>query len=222
MILKAIDVYKSYISGKIEINVLCGLNLEVKKGEIVVIVGASGVGKSTLLNLLGTLDKPDKGEIRFEGENIAQLSKLARFRNESMGFVFQFHHLLPEFSALENVMLPGLIARRQQGKIKKEAELFLEEVGLGERKNHKPGQLSCGEAQRVAIVRALINNPQLILADEPTGNLDWHTAQEVYSLLEKLIREKNHTLIMVTHNDELAKRADRRLKLVDGKLKEGA
>ncbi|MEW6609081.1 MAG: ABC transporter ATP-binding protein [bacterium] len=222
MILKAIDVYKSYISGKIEIHVLCGLNLEVKKGEIVVIVGASGVGKSTLLNLLGTLDKPDEGEIRFEGEDIAQLSRLARFRNESMGFVFQFHHLLPEFSALENVMLPGLIARRQQGKIKKEAELLLEEVGLGERKNHKPGQLSCGEAQRVAIVRALINNPQLILADEPTGNLDWHTAQEVYSLLEKLIREKNHTLIMVTHNDELAKRADRRLKLVDGKLKEGA
>lgn len=217
IILKAIDIYKSYPSGKTRLDILKGLNLEVHRGEIVVIVGASGVGKSTLLNLLGTLDKPDKGEIRFEGKNIAQLNKLARFRNEAMGFVFQFHHLLPEFSALENVLLPALIGRRKSREVIKSAELLLEEVGLLQRKNHKPGQLSCGEAQRVAIVRALINNPALILADEPTGNLDSNTANEVFNLLQKLTKQRNQTLIMVTHNEELAKKGDRVLRLVEGK-----
>lgn len=220
IILKAIDIYKSYPTGKTKIDVLCGLNLEVKRQEIVVIVGASGVGKSTLLNLLGTLDKPDKGEIQFNGKPILHLNdkELSKFRNKSIGFIFQFHHLLPELSALENVMLPGLIARRGKKEVRKEAELLLEEVGLGERKNHKPVQLSCGEAQRVAIVRALINKPQLILADEPTGNLDSNTAKETYNLLEKLTKQKNHALVMVTHNEELAKKADRIFRLVEGKI----
>jgi len=220
MILRAIDIYKSYPSGKTRIDVLKGLNLEVHKGEILVIVGASGVGKSTLLNLLGTLDKADKGEIWFEGKILSELNgkKLTKFRNETLGFIFQFHHLLPEFSALENVMLPGLIARRKKSDIRKEAEWLLEEVGLSQRKNHRPAQLSCGEAQRVAIARAIINKPHLILADEPTGNLDSNTAAEVYNLLQKLTKQRNHTLIMVTHNEELAKKADRVLRLVDGKL----
>lgn len=217
--LKATNIYKSYPAGKIRINVLEGLNLEVKRGEFLVIVGTSGVGKSTLLNLLGTLDKPDSGEIEFEAKSLLQLKgkRLTKFRNESIGFIFQFHHLLPEFSAMENVLLPGLIARKKKKVLQKEAELLLEEVGLSQRKNHRPTQLSCGEAQRVAIVRALINNPQLVLADEPTGNLDAKSANEVYHLMEKLIRQRNHTLIMVTHNEELAKRGERILRLVDGK-----
>lgn len=220
MILKATNIYKSYVCDEIKVDVLKGLNLEVEKGEILVIVGASGIGKSTLLNLLGTLDKPDKGEIQFEGKNISQLNgrKLAKFRNESIGFIFQFHHLLPEFSACENVLLPGLIARKEKKGLQKEANLLLEKVGLGERKNHKPTQLSCGEAQRVAIVRALINAPLLVLADEPTGNLDSNTANEVYNLMQKLIKERNHTLVMVTHNEELAKRGDRIVRLVDGNI----
>jgi lipoprotein-releasing system ATP-binding protein len=219
LILKAIDIYKSYSTGKIKIDVLKGLNLEVKKGQILTIVGASGVGKTTLLNLLGTLDRPDRGDIQFDGKSILQLNgrKLAKFRNQTIGFIFQFHHLLPEFSALENVMLPGLIARKKKSKIKKDAELLLEEVGLYERKTHKPNQLSCGEAQRVAIVRALINNPKLILADEPTGNLDSNTAKEVYGILQRLTKQRNHTLVMVTHNEELAKNADTILRLVNGK-----
>lgn len=222
MILKATNIYKSYLAGKRKINVLYGLNLEVKRGEFLVIVGNSGVGKSTLLNLLGTLDKPDSGEIEFETKSLLQLKgkRLTKFRNESIGFIFQFHYLLPEFSAIENVLLPGLIARAEKRNLQKEAELLLAEVGLSERKNHRPTQLSCGEAQRVAIVRALINNPQLVLADEPTGNLDAKTANEVYHLMEKLIRQRNHTLIMVTHNEELAKRGERILRLVDGKTVE--
>lgn len=220
MILKATNIYKSYVCDETKVDVLKGLNLEVEKGEILVIVGASGVGKSTLLNLLGTLDKPDKGEIQFEGKSISQLNgrKLAKFRNESIGFIFQFHHLLPEFSACENVLLPGLIARKEKKGLQKEAKLLLEEVGLGERKNHRPTQLSCGEAQRVAIVRALINAPLLVLADEPTGNLDSNTANEVYNLMQKLIKQRNHTLVMVTHNEELAKRGNRIVRLVDGNI----
>jgi len=220
VIVKVVDIFKAYWYGKTKIDVLKGLNLEIKKGEFLAIVGASGVGKSTFLNLLGTLDKPDKGEIKFETRNISQLKgkKLIKFRNQSLGFIFQFHHLLPEFSALENVMLPGLIARRKKGEVKKEAELLLEEVGLEKRINHKPTQLSCGEAQRVALVRALINNPPLVLADEPTGNLDSYTANEVFNLLQRLTKERNHTLVMVTHNEELSKRADRVVRLVDGKI----
>lgn len=219
-ILEAGGIYKSYPSGKIKIDVLKGLNLEVKQGEILTIVGASGVGKTTLLNLLGTLDIPDKGTIHLEGKDILRLTgkKLAKFRNKTIGFIFQFHHLLPEFNALENVMLPGLIARRKKSIVKKEAFSLLEEVGLLDRKYHKPAQLSCGEAQRVAIIRALINNPKLILADEPTGNLDSNTANVVYYLLQRLTKQRNHTLIIVTHNEELAKKADRVLRLVDGKL----
>jgi len=220
MLVKVVDIYKSYWYEKTKIDVLKGINLEIKKGAFLVLVGASGVGKSTFLNLLGTLDKPDKGEIEFETKNIFQLNskELIRFRNQSLGFIFQFHHLLPEFTALENVILPGLIARRGKREVKEEAELLLEEVGLGKRKNHRPSQLSCGEAQRVAIVRALINNPQLVLADEPTGNLDFHTSKEVFHLLLKLTKERNHTLLLVTHNEDLAKRADRVLRLVEGKV----
>ncbi|MDI6735606.1 MAG: ABC transporter ATP-binding protein [bacterium] len=219
MLLQAIDIYKSYPSGKMRLDILKGLNLEVHKGKILVIIGASGAGKSTLLNLLGTLDKTDEGEILFEGKTLSRLNgkRLTKFRNETLGFIFQFHHLLPEFSALENVLLPALIGRRKGREVIKSAELLLEEVGLIQRKNHKPGQLSCGEAQRIAIVRALINNPALVLADEPTGNLDGQTANEVFSLLQKLTKERNQTLIMVTHNEELAKKGDRILRLVDGK-----
>ncbi|MFH1563081.1 MAG: ABC transporter ATP-binding protein [Nitrospirota bacterium] len=219
VILRAIDIHKSYLSGKTRIEILQGLNLEVHRGEILVIVGASGVGKSTLLNLLGTLDKTDKGEILFESKNLAELkdNEITNFRNKTIGFIFQSHHLLPEFNALENVLLPALIGRRKDREVRKSAELLLEEVGLIQRKNHKPGQLSCGEAQRVAIVRALINNPALVLADEPTGNLDGQTANEVFNLLQKLTKERNQTLIMVTHNEELAKRGDRVLRLVEGK-----
>lgn len=221
--IEVIDLYKSFpIAGK-ELVILKGVTIGIQKGELLAIVGASGVGKSTLLHLLGALDRPTSGKVFFEGIDLFSRSdrELAEFRNRKIGYVFQFHHLLPEFTALENVMMPGLIQRMERQKIETAAREMLEAVGLGHRLTHRPGQLSGGEQQRVAIARALVLQPQLILADEPTGNLDTHTSDEVFSLLKKLNRERGTTFILVTHNEKLSLQADRLIKMVDGKI-EGA
>ncbi|MBI4944912.1 MAG: ABC transporter ATP-binding protein [Bacteroidetes bacterium] len=212
--ISANNIHKSYGT----LAVLKGVSLEVKKGEIVSIVGASGAGKTTLLQILGTLDKTDKGEINIANINIVGLSdkELAEFRNKQIGFVFQFHHLLPEFTALENVCLPAFIA----GKGKVEAEIKAKELlsflGLTDRIDHKPSELSGGEQQRVAVARALINNPAVILADEPSGNLDSATAKELHRLFFTLREKFQQTFIIVTHNEELANMADRKLVMQDG------
>lgn len=221
--IEVIDLYKSFpIAGK-ELVILKGVTIGIQKGEMLAIVGASGVGKSTLLHLLGALDRPTSGKVIFEGADLFSRSdrELAEFRNRKIGYVFQFHHLLPEFTALENVMMPGLIQRMERRKIEATAREILEAVGLGHRLTHRPGQLSGGEQQRVAIARALVLQPQLILADEPTGNLDTHTSDEVFSLLKKLNRERGTTFVLVTHNEKLSLQADRLIKMVDGKI-EGA
>lgn len=208
------NIHKSYN----HLHVLKGVSLEIKKGEIISIVGASGAGKTTLLQILGTLDKPDSGEIIMNDVNIGQLNerKLSEFRNKQIGFVFQFHHLLPEFTALENVCLPAYIA----GKSKTEAEIkakdLLNLLGLSERSEHKPAALSGGEQQRVAVARALINSPAVILADEPSGNLDSASAKELHNLFFTLRSKFEQTFIIVTHNEELANMADRKLVIKDG------
>jgi lipoprotein-releasing system ATP-binding protein len=200
--------------------VVKGVNLEITPGEIVAIVGESGAGKSTLLQLLGTLDQPDAGEILINNTNIQQLSgkKLAQFRNQHLGFVFQFHQLLPEFTALENAMMPGLIAGASQKTAKARATDILEYLGLGDRLNHKPMQLSGGEQQRVAIARAQYNQPKVIFADEPTGNLDTANAEIIHQFFTKLRSDFNQTLVIVTHNMALANIADRTLRMKDGLL----
>ncbi len=214
--LVAKDIQKAYG----ELPILKGVNLEVGKGEIVSIVGSSGAGKTTLLQILGTLDKPDSGILEIGGINPFKLSQkeLANFRNKSLGFIFQFHQLLPEFTALENAMLPALIG----GKSKKEAEQLalplLERLGISSRKTHKPSELSGGEQQRVAVCRALINNPKVILADEPSGNLDTKNAKELHELFFQLRDEFNQTFVIVTHNEELAHMADRSLVMRDGRF----
>ncbi len=218
--IEVIDLYKSFpIAGK-ELVILKGVTISIQKGELLAIVGASGVGKSTLLHLLGALDRPTSGKIFFEGVDLFSRSdrELAEFRNRKIGYVFQFHHLLPEFTALENVMMPGLIQRMDRKRIEATAQETLESVGLGHRLTHRPGQLSGGEQQRVAIARALVLQPQLILADEPTGNLDTHTSDEVFGLLKKLNRERGTTFVLVTHNEKLSLQADRLIKMVDGKI----
>ena len=219
-LIRVVDLYKSYYDGLTELPVLKGVDLEVKKAEIVAIVGASGVGKSTLLHLLGGLDRPTEGTIYYEGDDIFALpdQELDRFRNEEIGFVFQFHHLLPEFTALENVAMPGLIAREQSDGALDRAKELLEFVGLGERLEHGPSELSGGERQRVAIARALVNQPKVVLADEPTGNLDQKTSEAVHDLLWTLNDQFNQTFIIVTHNQTLAQRADRLIQLVDGRV----
>ncbi|MEK0440989.1 MAG: hypothetical protein RLZZ504_1905 [Bacteroidota bacterium] len=201
--------------------VVKGVDLEIQAGEIVAIVGESGAGKSTLLQLLGTLDQPDAGEIRIHDTNITQLSgrKLAQFRNQHLGFVFQFHQLLPEFTALENAMMPGLIAGKPNKVAEKRAAELLEYLGLGDRKDHKPGQLSGGEQQRVAIARAQFNQPQVIFADEPTGNLDSGNAELIHQYFKQLQRDFNQTMVIVTHNTALADIANRTLRMQDGVLK---
>ncbi len=206
-------------SGKI-VEVLKGIDLTVAAGEMLAIEGASGAGKSTLLHILGALDRPTGGSVLFEGRDLFQQSDgdLAEFRNRHIGFVFQFHHLLPEFTAAENVMIPGLIQGMDEKEISRRAEKILGELGLGERLQHKPGELSGGEQQRVAVARALILGPRAILADEPTGNLDTKTGEEVHSLLVRINREQGITIIVVTHNPALAVRMNRRILLVDGKL----
>jgi lipoprotein-releasing system ATP-binding protein len=200
--------------------VLKGVDLEVKKGEIVSIAGPSGSGKSTLLHILGTLDTPDKGEIYLENRALHGLKGrlLAAFRNTHIGFVFQFHHLLPEFTAIENVCIPGWIAGRKKTEVSQEAHRLLDTLGLSERVENKPNQLSGGEQQRVAVARALINKPNIIFADEPTGNLDSLNARELHHLFFKLRESMDQTFLIVTHNEELAGMSDRVLHMRDGKL----
>jgi lipoprotein-releasing system ATP-binding protein len=216
-LIEAIGIIKSFEGSK-NINVLKGINLSIQKGSVVSIVGASGAGKSTLLNILGTLEKPDQGKVLIDGNEISELkgNKLSDFRNKNIGFIFQFHHLLPEFTALENAAMPAYIA----GKSKKEAESmaadYLNFLNLGERLNHKPSELSGGEQQRVAVARSLVNNPMVVFADEPSGNLDSENALELHQLFFKLRDKFNQTFVIVTHNEELANSADRKLKIKDG------
>jgi lipoprotein-releasing system ATP-binding protein len=212
--LKAQSIRKSY--GQLQI--LKGVDLEVKQGEIVTIVGASGAGKSSLLNILGTLDKPDSGKIFLNRIEVNQLSNknISAFRNRKIGFIFQFHHLLAEFNAIENVCIPALIAGDTRANAEKKAVKLLERLGLGERLDHKPNQLSGGEQQRVAVARALINRPALIFADEPSGNLDSTNANELHELFIKLRDEFDQTFVIVTHNEHLAELADRTVLMKDG------
>ncbi|HGJ64529.1 TPA: ABC transporter ATP-binding protein [bacterium] len=218
--LKTVELCKSYKSGQNELQVLQGIDITVKKGEIITIVGASGSGKTTLLNLLGTLDRPTSGTVFYQDQDIFSLNdkSLAQFRNREIGFVFQFHHLLPEFSAIENVMMPILIANESKDKAFGLAKELLQTVGLNGREHHRPSELSGGEQQRVAVARALVNNPNVVLADEPTGNLDRITGEAIHELLYKLNEKMNQTFIIVTHNESLAERADRIIKLTDGKV----
>lgn len=211
---KASGIRKSYGS----LNVLKGIEMEVKKGEVISIVGASGAGKSTLLHILGTLDTPDTGMLSIGHETISSKSPkaLASFRNHSIGFVFQFHNLLPEFTALENVMIPGLIARKNEADVRKKAVSVMELLGIAHRLDHKPSELSGGEQQRTAVARALINDPALVLADEPSGNLDSKNAQELHQLFFDLRKQLNQTFIIVTHNQQFAGLADRKLEIKDG------
>lgn len=201
------------------LEVLKGVDISIKKGEIVSIVGSSGAGKTTLLHILGTLDQPDKGELYFEGRRMDQLKgkELASFRNRNIGFVFQFHHLLPEFSALENVCIPGWIAGEKSNVLEKKAIALLERLGIAERASHKPSALSGGEQQRVAVARALINGPGIVFADEPTGNLDSANAASLHKLFQQLRDELNQTFVIVTHNEELAAMSDRIVHLRDGR-----
>jgi len=214
------DIHKSY--GSLE--VLKGISLEVEKGEIISIVGASGAGKSTLLHIIGTLDRADAGTIEMNSVNVRKLSdkKLAAFRNKHIGFVFQFHHLLPEFTALENICIPGFLGRRNKREVERKALDFLNFMGLKERSHHKPNELSGGEQQRVAVARALINNPDVILADEPSGNLDSASAVELHNLFFSLRNSFNQTYIIVTHNFDLANMADRKLTIRDGVIEKAS
>ncbi|HEY3131285.1 MAG TPA: ABC transporter ATP-binding protein [Acidobacteriota bacterium] len=214
------DLYKSYPSGNTVLHVLRGLALELERGDLLAVLGASGSGKSTFLHLLGGMEMPDAGVISFQGLELNSLNplQLAAFRNQKIGFVFQFHHLLPEFTALENVMLPLLIRKEPREKCRVAAARLLEDVGLKERATHTPGELSGGEQQRVAIARALAGNPEIVLADEPTGNLDARTAEAVHSLFRELHQQRIFTAIIVTHNPTLAAICRHRKTMRDGKL----
>ncbi|MEK0441043.1 MAG: hypothetical protein RL403_21 [Bacteroidota bacterium] len=209
-------IHKSY--GSLE--VLKGVDLEISKGEIVSIVGASGAGKSTLLHILGTLDRPDQGELSLNAQNLMQLKgdSLAEFRNAKIGFVFQFHNLLPEFTALENICIPGFIQGREEKELKKRAEELGEILGIRHQLDHKPSELSGGEQQRVAVARALINNPDLVFADEPSGNLDTSNARTLHDLFFKLRDTYHLSFVLVTHNEELAAMADRKVVMKDGRI----
>jgi len=216
------NLTKVYPHSGRDINVLRGLNFELRPGEVASVVGASGVGKSTLLHVLGTLDTPTSGTIMFDGVNVTAMgpTRLAEFRNNEIGFVFQFHHLLPEFTALENAMMPGLINRLPRAAAAERATAMLRRLGLAERLTHRPGELSGGEQQRVALARALLLRPRLLLADEPTGNLDTKTGREMHELFFELNRELEMTILIVTHNDELAARTPRKLRMADGLIVE--
>ena len=224
IVLEGVDIHKSFQTGVETLHVLKGVDIGIRRGEIVSVVGASGVGKSTLLHILGALDRPTKGRVRLNSTDVFALSdkRLAHFRNKTIGFVFQFHHLLPEFSALENVMMPRIIAGEERGSIKEKAEGLLSEVGLADRVHHKPGELSGGEQQRVAVARALINEPQIVIADEPSGNLDKTTGEEIHNLISELNQKKGQSFIIATHNHLLAQRAHRIITLVEGKAMPGS
>ena len=214
--LEAINIYKSYPN----VEVLKGVSLKIAKGEIVSIVGASGAGKSTLLQLLGTLDNLDSGTIIINKEDLSKLSSksLSAFRNNYLGFIFQFHNLLPEFTALENVCIPGYLGKRNPAEVEKKAKYLMDYLGISHRLTHKPSEMSGGEQQRAAIARALVNDPLIIFADEPTGNLDSHNAEEMHKLFFQLRKEFNQTFVIVTHNEKLASEADRKLEMIDGRL----
>ena len=216
----ASSLVKGYRTAAGHVPVLQGLDLEVAAGEMLAITGASGVGKSTLLHVLGTLDRPDTGRVCVQGEDVLSLNegRLRAFRNRTLGFVFQFHHLLPEFTALENVMMPLLIARRSEAESAARARELLRELGLEDREAHRPGALSGGEQQRVAVARALVQSPRALLADEPTGNLDRDTGTRLHALLRRLNQERGITVVVVTHNEALAASCDRTLRLESGRL----
>jgi lipoprotein-releasing system ATP-binding protein len=214
--LEAKNIHKKYS----DVEVLKGVDIKISKGEIVSIIGASGAGKSTLLHILGTLDKPDSGSILLNDIEVEKLSgkSLAKFRNDHIGFVFQFHHLLPEFTALENVCIPGWIGGKNKSNTENRAKELLDYLGLNKKFENKPGQLSGGEQQRVAVARALVNNPLIVLADEPTGNLDSTNANDLHQLFINLRGEFHQTFLIVTHNQDLAKKSDRILQMKDGKM----
>jgi len=223
IILKAENIHKIFSLGKnVKLHVLKGIDLEVRRGEIIAIVGASGAGKSTLLHILGTLDRPSEGRVLFDGVDVFKMddSSLARFRNKKIGFVFQFHHLLPEFTAIENVAMPAMISGKSFSEVKDRAFWLLKEVGLADRVNHKPSELSGGEQQRVAVARALMNSPEIVLADEPSGNLDSRNAEALHDLIVELNKKHGQTFVIATHNEKLAEKADRIVKIVDGKIYE--
>ena len=214
--LTATNIHKRYGT----VDVLKGVDVTINNGEVVSIVGPSGSGKSTFLHILGTLDKPDQGEVHLHQQNITRLlgNSLSSFRNKHIGFVFQFHHLLPEFSALENVCIPGWLTKKNKSDVKSKAVSLLKTLGLGHRIENKPSQLSGGEQQRVAVARALINSPEIVFADEPTGNLDTANAKELHQLFFELRRQFQQTFLIVTHNEELAQLSDRVLHMKDGKI----
>ena len=217
------ELHKVFLHGGRELPVLRGINIDLGVAEMLSVVGMSGAGKSTMLHILGALDRPSRGQIIFDGTDLVRMgaSQLAAFRNRSIGFVFQFHHLLPEFTALENVMMPCLIQRLSRRKAVDQAAELLEKVGLGSRIAHRPGELSGGEQQRVALARALVMKPALLLADEPTGNLDSQTSASIHDLFFELNESLGTTMLIVTHNPALAQRMPRRLRMVDGQLVEG-
>jgi len=214
MILEGKQLFKSYG----DLNVLKGIDIGIDKGEIVSIVGASGAGKSTLLHILGTLDTADAGDLFVQGENVTKLNsnQMARFRNVNIGFVFQFHNLLPEFSAMENICIPGYISKRDTNEVENKAMQLMDLLGISDRKNNKPSELSGGEQQRASVARALINDPKIVFADEPSGNLDSKNANELHELFFQLRKELNQTFVIVTHNEHLAQMADRILEIKDG------
>ncbi len=218
--IKITDLHKSFSMGAYELPVLKGITLEIRRGELVAIVGASGAGKSTLLHIIGTLDRPTSGTVSFDGQDLFQLSEpqQADFRNRHIGFVFQFHHLLPEFTALENACMPALVQRREPQAVAAEATALLTEVGLAQRLHHKPGELSGGEQQRVAMARALMQKPDVVLADEPTGNLDTHTGDSLFALMRDLNKSHGTTFIIVTHNDKLSAQCHRIVHMQDGQI----
>ncbi|MCH8126938.1 ABC transporter ATP-binding protein [candidate division KSB1 bacterium] len=220
IIVNAVNIHKNFMLGKREIPVLKGIDLKIHRGELLVIVGPSGVGKSTLLHILGALDRPSSGQVYISDTLIFEKSdkELANLRNRTVGFVFQFHHLLPEFTALENVAMPGFIAGHSRKSCLKKAESLLAEFNLQDRIDHKPSELSGGEQQRVAVARALMNDPHIILADEPSGNLDVKSGELLHDLLLKLSTEKNQTIVVATHNLELKKRAQRVVEMYDGTI----
>lgn len=219
-IIRVENLHKTYVSGPIEVEVLKGITLDVRPGEVVVIKGPSGVGKSTLLHLIGALDLPTQGKVFIDGQDLARLnnSAMARFRNKAIGFVFQFHHLLPEFTAYENVLIPSFMHEPLNKDKQEYARHLLAEVGLSHRLHHKPNELSGGEQQRVAVARALINKPKVLLADEPTGNLDRKNSDMLYELLLDLNKKLNQTLVIVTHDEHITLKAHRIIELDDGRI----